>query len=82
MIRLFAMRQKLNDYESLSNATTIDSALNYIRTKQQRQERKKQLPSLDSTSDDNGGDDSSDSQSQITADTEADTAASGKQTVF
>jgi hypothetical protein len=58
------MRQKLNDYDSLSNATTIDSALNYIRIKQQRQEQKKQLLSLDSTGDDNGGDDSSDSQAK------------------
>jgi hypothetical protein len=41
--------------ELLSNATTIDSALNYIRNRQQ--EQKKHL-SLDSTNDD----DSSDSQ--------------------
>jgi biotin operon repressor len=38
--------------ELLSNATTIDSALNYIRNKQQRQQQKKHL-SLDSTSNDN-----------------------------
>jgi hypothetical protein len=35
-----------------SNATTIDSALNYIRNKQQPQQQKKHL-SLDSTSNDN-----------------------------
>jgi hypothetical protein len=38
--------------ELLSNATTIESALNYIRNKQQRQQQKKHL-SLDSTSNDN-----------------------------
>lgn len=31
--------------ELLSNATTIDSALNYIRSKQQQQEQKKHLDS-------------------------------------
>src|ERR671931_1337575 len=35
--------------ELLSNATTIDSALNYIRSKQQKQQQKKRL-ALDSTS--------------------------------
>jgi hypothetical protein len=39
--------------ELLSNATTIDSALNYIRSKQREQQQK----SLDSTSDDNNRDD-------------------------
>jgi hypothetical protein len=34
--------------ELLSNATTIDSALNYIRNKQQRQQQNKR-PSLDSS---------------------------------
>ena len=38
--------------ELLSNATTIESALNYIRNKQQRQQQKEHL-SLDSTSNDN-----------------------------
>jgi hypothetical protein len=47
--------------ELLSNATTIDNVLNYIRNKQQ-QEQKKHL-ALDSTSDDN----SSDSQLTATA---------------
>ena len=40
--------------ESLSNVTTIDSALNYIRSKQEQQQ---QRLSLDSTSDDNNRDD-------------------------
>ena len=56
--------------ELLSNATTIDSALNYIRSKQQQgeQHQQKKHLSLDSTNDD---DDSSDSQ-----------IATGRQTVF
>ena len=53
--------------ELLSNATTIDSALNYIRSKQEQQNSKKHL-SLDSTEDD-----SSDSD---------DESATGRQTVF
>jgi hypothetical protein len=57
--------------ELLSNATTIDNALHYIRSKQQEQEQqqKKHL-SLDSTNDDSS--DSNDN-SQI---------ATGRQTVF
>jgi hypothetical protein len=51
---------------SLSNATTIDSALHYIRSKQEQQQ-KKHMP-LDSTNDD----DTSDSQ----------ISAAGRQTVF
>jgi hypothetical protein len=54
--------------ELLSNATTIDSALNYITSKQQEQQQKKHL-SLDSTSDDNNDDD------QLTT-------SRGRQTVF
>ena len=54
--------------ELLSNATTIDSALNYIRTKQQEQHQQKKHLTLDSTNDD---DDSSDSE-----------IATGRQTVF
>jgi hypothetical protein len=54
--------------ELLSNATTIDSALNYIRNKQQGQQQNKHL-ALDSTSDDNSSD------SQLTA-------TAGKQTIF
>ena len=50
--------------ELLSNATTIDSALNYIRSKQQEQEQqqqKKQM-SLDSTTADDNNNDSDDGQ--------------------
>jgi predicted transcriptional regulator len=54
--------------ELLSNATTIDSALSYIRSKQQ--ERQKRL-ALDSTSDDNNN-----SDGQLTA------TSSGRQTIF
>jgi predicted transcriptional regulator len=53
--------------ESLSNATTIDSALSYIRSKQQQ----KKYSSLDSTTDNNNNDDN-----QLT------TTAGGRQTVF
>jgi orotate phosphoribosyltransferase-like protein len=66
--------------ELLSNATTIDSALNYIRAKQEHQEHKKQkkgepLSSADSTNtNDDDHHSSSDSQQQI--------AAGGKQTIF
>jgi hypothetical protein len=56
--------------ELLSNATTIDSALNYIKSKQQQQQ-KKHL-SLDSTSDDNNNSDDNDHL----------TATSGRQTIF
>jgi hypothetical protein len=42
--------------ELLSNATTIDSALNYIRSKQQEQQQKKKL-ALDSASNDNNSTD-------------------------
>jgi hypothetical protein len=55
--------------ELLSNATTIDSALNYIRSKQQEQQSKKHL-SLDSTAAD---DNNNDSDSQLSA---------GRQTIF
>src|ERR671932_2945934 len=41
--------------ELLSNATTIDSALNYIKTKQQSQQSKKDLDSLE-LDDSNGND--------------------------
>ena len=53
--------------ELLSNATTIDNALQYIRNKQQEQQHSKKHLSLDSTT----YDDSSDSQ-----------IATGRQTVF
>jgi hypothetical protein len=58
--------------ELLSNATTIDSALHYIRNKQQEQQQKKRL-SLDSASDD-GDDNIDDSNSQLSKE--------GRQTVF
>jgi hypothetical protein len=55
--------------ELLSNATTIDSALHYITSKQvQQQEQQKKHLSLDSTNDDDT------SGSQITA--------TGRQTIF
>jgi hypothetical protein len=55
--------------ELLSNATTIDSALYYITSKQvQQQEQQKKHLSLDSTNDDDTSD------SQITA--------TGRQTIF
>jgi hypothetical protein len=59
--------------ELLSNATTIDSALNYIRNKQQQQEQEhhKRL-ALDSTSDDGSNSDNND---QLTA-------TSRRQTIF
>jgi hypothetical protein len=56
--------------ELLSNATTIDSALNYIRNKQQEQQQNKRL-ALDST----GNDSSNNSDSQLTT-------TGGRQTVF
>jgi hypothetical protein len=56
--------------ELLSNATTIDSALNYIRSKREEQEQKKHL-ALDSTNDDDNVDDG-----QLT------TTPTGRQTVF
>jgi predicted transcriptional regulator len=55
--------------ELLSNATTIDSALNYIRNKQQEQQKGQQL-ALDSTSNDNNKSD----DSQLTT--------TGRQTIF
>ena len=54
--------------ELLSNATTIDSALHYIRNKQQQEQQHKRL-ALDSTSNDNNNDDD-----QLTR--------TGRQTVF
>ena len=53
--------------ELLSNVTTIDNALHYIRNKQQQEQQHKRL-ALDFTSNDNNND------SQITS--------TGKQTVF
>ena len=61
--------------ELLSNATTIDSALHYIRTKQQQgeQHQKKHL-SLDSTDDGDDNIDDSDGDSQLIKE--------GRQTIF
>jgi hypothetical protein len=56
--------------ELLSNAITIDSTLNYIRSKQEQQQKK--YLSLDLASDDNNNNDS-DSQPTTTA---------GRQAVF
>jgi hypothetical protein len=56
--------------ELLSNPMTIDSTLNYIRSKQQGQQQKKK-PALDSTGNDNNSDDND----QLTA-------TGGRQTVF
>jgi predicted DNA-binding protein YlxM (UPF0122 family) len=55
--------------ELLSNATTIDSALNYIRNKQQEQEQQHRRLILDSISNDNNSDDNG----QL---------AQGRQTIF
>jgi hypothetical protein len=51
--------------ELLSNATTIDSALNYIRNKQQQQQQQKKHLSLDSTSNDNNYDDDDQVQHEV-----------------
>ncbi|MFL6426452.1 MAG: hypothetical protein ACJ71R_23060 [Nitrososphaeraceae archaeon] len=62
--------------ELLSNATTIDNALNYIRSKhqQEQQQQQKKYLSLDSVSDDNNN--NNDSDSQLT------TTTGGRQIVF
>jgi hypothetical protein len=57
--------------ELLSNATAIDSALKYIRNKQQEQHQNRRL-SLDATGNDNNNSDDND---QLTA-------TGGRQTVF
>ncbi len=54
--------------ELLSNATTIDSALNYIRSKQQQAQHKKLTSEL-------AGDDNDNSKDKLTA-------TAGKQSVF
>ena len=61
----------LTKLELLSNATTIDSALNYIRSKQSQREQHKKSYSSDSTNDDDRS-----SNSQIAATT------TGRQSVF
>ena len=65
--------------ELLSNATSIDSALNYIRTKQSQQQQQKKHLTVDSTNDDDENSSTS-SDSQITAATT--TATIGRQSVF
>jgi hypothetical protein len=63
--------------ELLSNATTIDSALHYIRSKQHDDEQQqKKRPALDSTINSSSDSDNNDSDSQHTA------TATGKQSVF
>jgi hypothetical protein len=58
----------------LSNATTIDSALQYIRSKQQEQQHKnKRLALLDATTDNNKN--NSDGNGQLTT-------TEGRQTIF
>ena len=64
----------LTKLELLSDATTIDSALNFIKSKQSQQEKESSQKTSDSVNDD---DDSN--NSQITA---ATTTTTGKQTVF
>jgi hypothetical protein len=59
--------------ELLSNATTIDSALHYIRNKQQEQQQQKTRLALDSTSNDNNNSDDDDVQL---------TKAGDRQTIF
>jgi hypothetical protein len=54
--------------ELLSNATTIDSALNYIRNKQQEQHKRLALDSTTTNNNDNNG--------QLT------TTTTGRQTIF
>jgi len=62
--------------ELLSNATTIDSALNYIRSKQSQQHQKKgEDLNLDSTNDD----DNSNGKEELTTTT---ATAAGRQSVF
>ena len=60
--------------ELLSNATTIDNALNYIRSKQQAQQQNKRL-SLDSVATGNDDDNSNNDDGQLTT-------AEGRQAVF
>jgi hypothetical protein len=59
--------------ELLSNATTIDSALHYIRSKQQGEQQQRKRPSWDSTDDGDDNSDGDDSQSS---------KEEGRQTVF
>jgi hypothetical protein len=73
--------------ELLSNATTIDSALNYIRNKQQQEHHEKR-PALDSitttTAAGNDDDDEEDSSGSSNGDstTTTTTTGGGRQTIF
>ena len=51
--------------ELLSNATTIDSALNYIRSKQQQEQQSKKHLAMDSSDDGDDNIDDSDDDSQL-----------------
>jgi hypothetical protein len=68
--------------ELLSNATTIDSALNYIRSKQEQQQKKGQDLNLDSTDDDDDDNSSNGKEELTTTATTTTTTAAGKQSVF
>ena len=59
--------------ELLSNATTIDNALHYIKSKQQEQHQQKKYLSLDSTTNNDNNNDYDDGQL---------TKADGRQTIF
>jgi len=61
--------------ELLSNATTIDSALNYIGSKQQQQEQQHKRPAVDSTTSNDKDNSSNDDNGLLTI-------TSGRQTVF
>ena len=65
--------------ELLSNATTIDSALNYIRSKQSRHQEKKHV-AIDSTDDTDDNDDINDDSDG--GDSSQLSEAAGRQTVF
>jgi hypothetical protein len=68
--------------ELLSNATTIDSALNYIKSRQQREHQKKR-PVLDSSAAAGDGDDDEDeSNSDGSVTTTTTTTGGGRQTIF
>ena len=68
--------------ELLSNATTIDSALNYIRSKQEQHQKKGQDLNLDSTNDDDDNSSNGKEELTTTATTTTTTAALGRQSVF
>jgi hypothetical protein len=61
----------------LSNATTIDNALNYIKSKQQTQNKTLSLDSTNNDDDNNNNSSSSNDDGQVTT-----TKAEGRQTIF